>query len=110
MSLRISAMKACMFTLFIPSVLANSGAPRDADLNRMFQELDTDGDGFLWHQELRNWIQREATHEKHTGKDYADREAKQLVLEFDKDGDGLLSKGEFDEIMHVEESPVHDEQ
>ncbi|CAG9465059.1 unnamed protein product [Pedinophyceae sp. YPF-701] len=62
-------------------------------VNREFEKLDTDMDGYVSPQELKDAVKR------HTGMALNDEQTRQLIKVFDLDNDGKVSKGEFTQLL-----------
>ncbi|KAK7496325.1 hypothetical protein BaRGS_00012490 [Batillaria attramentaria] len=67
---------------------SNPKAKKEAKLRRAFQQMDMDGDGMLSEKELMDGL-------KHAGYHLTREQAKKLVSDLDKDGNGKISFEEF---------------
>ncbi|XP_069467025.1 reticulocalbin-2 isoform X2 [Ambystoma mexicanum] len=76
-------------------------------LKGVIKKIDTDGDGFLTEVEVGAWIQKSFKH-------YRDEDAKQQFMEYDRDGDGLVSWEEYnfqmyDRVLDFDENTALDD-
>ncbi|XP_030041859.1 reticulocalbin-2 isoform X2 [Microcaecilia unicolor] len=62
-------------------------------LQNIIRKIDSDSDGFLTEDELSSWIQQSFKH-------YTVEEAKQQFVEYDKDGNGLVTWEEYNIQMY----------
>jgi Ca2+-binding EF-hand superfamily protein len=64
----------------------------DAEVHELFEDLDKGNTGYITTSDMKSFL----------GRDFSTEDAKRIVRESDKDGDGRISLTEFVEIMKAE--------
>jgi Ca2+-binding EF-hand superfamily protein len=65
---------------------------KDDEVHELFEDLDKDNTGYITTSDMKSFL----------GRDFSTEDAKRIVRESDKDGDGRISLTEFVEIMKAE--------
>lgn len=82
-------------TMVKPLIIKAYELYSDASMERLFQEFDSDGDGYISGAELRQSLQKLGDKFAAVAEELTDEDVEEIMLESDLDGDGRISYSEF---------------
>lgn len=81
--------------LIVPRIIDKSDTYNQVNIDKLFQEFDADGDGYITATELRQSLHRIGGSFASVAEELTDDDVEEIIMECDEDGDGRISYSEF---------------